>query len=135
MTEYARPLPGITPDNQPFWEACRRHELSLPRCRDCGHLRLPGPICPQCLSMDSDWAPVSGRGKLYTWTVIYQRYHPGFADELPYNVAMIELEEGPKLISSVVGCDNDDLRVGMEVTVIFEDVTGEVTLPKFKPAA
>jgi uncharacterized OB-fold protein len=135
LTEYTKPLPAVTPDNEPFWEACRRHELQLPRCRDCAHLRLPGPICPKCLSMEADWETVSGRGALYTWTVIYQRYHAGFAEELPYNVAMVELEEGPRLISNVTGCDNGDLRVGMALEVVFDDVTDEVTLPRFKPTA
>ena len=135
MTEYAKPLPEITHDNRPFWEACRRHELSLQRCADCGHIRLPSPICPQCLSMDSVWARVSGRGRLYTWTTIYQRYHPGFAGETPYSVAMVELEEGPRLITSIVGCGNEDLRIGMELAVVFEDVTPEVTLPRFRPIA
>jgi hypothetical protein len=67
--------------------------------------------------------------------MIYQRYHPAFADELPYNVAIVELEEGPRLITNIVGCSSEDLRVGMEVEVVFEDVTEEITLPKFKPAS
>ena len=134
MTEYSKPLPEVTPDNQPFWDACKRHELSLQRCQDCGHLRLPSPICPQCLCMNSEWVGMSGRGRVYTWTTIYQRYHAGFAGELPYNVAMVELEEGPRLITNIVGCDNEDLRIGMEVEVVFEDVTEEMTLPRFRPA-
>jgi len=84
--------------------------------------------------MNSEWVKVSGRGKLYTWTTIFQRYHPAFADELPYNVAMVELEEGPRVITNVVECKNDDLHIGMEVEVVFEDVTEEITLPKFKPS-
>jgi len=83
--------------------------------------------------MNSEWVGVSGRGKLYTWVVIYQRYHPAFAEDLPYNVAMVDLEEGPRLITNIVGCNNEDLCIGMEVEVIFEDVTEEITLPKFKP--
>lgn len=135
MVEYNKPLPEITPDNEPFWDACKRHELSLQKCQNCGHLRLPSPICPKCLSMNSDWARVSGLGKVYTWVVMYQRYHAGFAEELPYNVAIVELEEGPRLITNIVGCSNENLRIGMEVEVVFEDVTEEVTLPKFKPAS
>ena len=78
---------------------------------------------------------MSGRGKLYTWTVIHQRYHPGFAEEIPYNVSIVELEEGPRLTTNIIGCTNDDLRVGMEVEVVFDDVTEEITLPKFKPVS
>ncbi|TET74616.1 MAG: Zn-ribbon domain-containing OB-fold protein [Dehalococcoidia bacterium] len=135
MVEYNKPLPQITPENKPFWEACKQHELSLQRCQDCGHLRLPSPICQKCLSMNSEWVKVSGRGKVYTWVVIHQRYHPGFVEELPYNVTLVELEEGPKLITNIVGCNNEDLRIGMEVEVVFEDVTEEITLPKFKPVS
>ena len=133
MVEYSKPLPEMTPDNQPFWDACKRHELSLQRCQDCGHFRLPSPICPNCLSMNSEWVRVSGRGKVYTWVLIYQRYHPAFAEDIPYNVAMVELEEGPRLITNIVDCRDEDIRLGMEVEVVFEDVTDEVTLPKFKP--
>jgi uncharacterized OB-fold protein len=135
MEEYGKPLPEVTPDNKPFWDACKRGELSLPGCLDCGHLRLPGPICPQCLSMKAEWTVLSGRGRLYTWTTIHQRYHAGFAGETPYNVAMIELEEGPRLIANIVNCGNDDLTIGMEVEVVFDDVTGDVTLPRFCPAS
>lgn len=135
MVEYSRPLPEITPDNQAFWDACQRHELSLQRCQDCGDLRLPSPICPDCLSMSSEWVRVSGRAKVYTWVVIYQRYHPAFAEDIPYNVAMVELAEGPRLITNIVGCSNEDIHIGMAVEVVFEDVTDEVTLPKFKPVS
>jgi hypothetical protein len=84
--------------------------------------------------MDSEWVTMSGRGRLYTWTLIYQRYHPGFAEDIPYNVAIVELEEGPRLVTNIMGCSNEDLRIGMKVEVVFEDVTGEIALPKFRPA-
>ena len=82
--------------------------------------------------MNSEWVKVSGQGRLYTWTTIFQRYHPGFADELPYNVAIVELKEGPRIFTNIVECSNDDLKVGMKVEVVFEDVTEEITLPKFR---
>jgi len=123
-------LDGITPKI-----SAKRHELSLQRCQDCGHFRLPSPICPNCLSMNSDWVRASGRGKVYTWVLIYQRYHPAFAEDIPYNVTMVELEEGPRLITNIVDCRDEDIRLGMEVEVVFEDVTDEVTLPKFKPVS
>lgn len=135
MAEYSKPLPEITPDNKPFWDSCKQHELSLQRCQDCGCLRLPSPICQECLSMESEWIKMSGRGKLYTWTTIFQRYHPAFAEELPYNVAVVELEEGPRLITNIVDYSHEDLRIGMEVEVVFEDVTEEITLPKFRPVS
>jgi len=85
--------------------------------------------------MNSDWVRASGRGKVYTWVLIYQRYHPAFAEDIPYNVTMVELEEGPRLITNIVDCRDEDIRLGMEVEVVFEDVTDEVTLPKFKPVS
>ena len=133
MEEYNKPLPEITTDNKPFWDACKRHELSLQKCLNCGCLRHPSPICWNCLSMDSEWVTVSGRGKLYTWTIIHQRYHPGFIEEIPYNVAIVELYEGPRLLTNIVDCSNDDLSVGMELEVTFDDVTDDITLPRFKP--
>jgi hypothetical protein len=133
MEEYKKPLPVITPEDKPFWDAGKRHELMLQKCGDCDTLRHPSPICGNCLSMDSEWVAMSGRGKLYTWTVVHQRYHPGFAEETPYNVAIVELEEGPRLLTKIVDCPNDNLYIGMEVEVVFEDVTEEIALPKFKP--
>ncbi len=135
MDEYSKPLPTVTPDNEPFWDACKRHLLALQKCKDCDNLRLPGPICPNCLCMEAEWTPLSGRGKLFAWTIIHQRYHKGFAEETPYNVAIVELEEGPRLLTNIVDCANEDLRVDMAVDVVFDDVTEEITLPRFKPNA
>lgn len=132
MAEYNKPLPDITLYNQPFWDACKRHELSLQHCQDCGQIRLPSPICPNCLSMNAKWTKVSGRGKVYTYTIVHQRYHPGFANDLPYNVAIVELEEGPRLFTNIIGCKNEAIRIGMDVEVAYDDATEEVTLPKFK---
>jgi len=131
--EYSKPLPEVTVDSKPFWDACKRHELTLQRCRNCGQLRNPSPICQKCLSMESEWVTVTGRGRLYTWVVVYQRYHPGFAQETPYNVAIVELDEGPRLVTNIIGCQNEALRIGMEVEVTFDDVTDEITLPRFRP--
>jgi uncharacterized OB-fold protein len=83
--------------------------------------------------MESEWVTVTGRGRLYTWVVVYQRYHPGFAQETPYNVAIVELDEGPRLVTNIIGCQNEALRIGMEVEVTFDDVTDEITLPRFRP--
>ena len=134
MAEYGKPLPDINDENGPYWEAAKRHELVLQKCSDCGHLRFPpARVCPNCLSMNVEWTPVSGRGRVYTWTIFHQLYHPGFQNEVPYNVAVIKLDEGPQLVSNVVGCRNEDIKLDMPVEVVFDDVTDEVTLPKFKP--
>jgi len=130
----ARPVPEITPDMAPFWEAARRHTLVVQRCRGCGALRFPArDICSRCLSREAEWAPVSGRGAVFSFAVMHQVYHPGFADAVPYAVVVVELAEGARLLSNVVDCQVDRIRVGMPVEVVFEDVSGEVTLPKFRP--
>ena len=102
----AKPIPAITPDMRPFFEAAQRHELRVQRCRGCGALRFPArAICSDCLSTDADWVPVSGRGEIFSFNVMHQVYHPGFAAEVPYAVVLVKLAEGPKMISNLVGID------------------------------
>ena len=133
MTDYAKPLPRVTADNRPFWEAARRHALALQRCDDCGHFRYPpAPVCPECLSERATWTPVSGRGVVTTFVVVHKPYFPSFAADLPYNVVQVQLDEGPRLTANLVGVANADLRVGARVEVVFDDVTPEVTLPRFR---
>lgn len=133
MSEETKPLPRITPDNRPFWDACRRHRLELPFCRDCGKPHLPpGPVCPFCLSDDLDWRPASGRGRISSWVVVHKEWFPAFRDELPYNVVQVELEESPRLTANVVAAAGEDLEIGAAVEVVFDDVSDEVTLPRFR---
>ncbi|MDY6907448.1 MAG: Zn-ribbon domain-containing OB-fold protein [Chloroflexota bacterium] len=135
MADYTKPLPMVTPDTREFWEGCKRHELVIQRCRDCGALRhYPRPMCPACGSWDAEWVRVSGRGKVYTWTVAVQPFHPGFLDEMPYASVTVELDEGVRMVSNVVDVPPEELYIGMPVEVVFEDVTEEITLPKFKRA-
>jgi uncharacterized OB-fold protein len=130
----AKPLPEVTPQMAPFWEAARRHQLVVQRCRGCGTLRFPArDICSRCLSRDAEWAPVSGRGTVFSFAVMHQVYHPGFAADVPYAVVVVELEEGARMLSNVVGCPVGEIAVGMPVEVVFEDVSADVTLPKFRP--
>ena len=130
----AKPLPSIDEENKPFWEACKKHELRLQKCTSCGTIRFPiTPICANCMSMDYEWAKMSGRGKVYSYSIIRRASHPAFAGEIPYDVAIIQLEEGPRMISSVVGIDSREVRIDMPVEVVFEDMSDEISLPKFKP--
>jgi uncharacterized OB-fold protein len=136
MTAYAKPLPQITPEMRPFWDAARRHQLVVQRCGGCGIHRFPArDICSRCLSREAEWVPVSGRGSVFSWAVMHQLYHPGFAADVPYAVVVVELEEGARLVSNLVGCPIGELAPGMPVEVTFDDVTPEVTLPKFRPRA
>ena len=133
MSAVAKPLPQITPDMAPFWDAARRHELVVQRCTGCGATRFPPrELCSRCLSRDAAWTRVSGRGTVFTFVVMHQAYHPGFADELPYAVVVVELEEGARMTTNVVDCPVGELRIGMPVEVVFEDATPEISLPKFR---
>jgi uncharacterized OB-fold protein len=137
MTEkkYSKPLPRIDEESKGFWEACQRHELYVQRCRACRSYRYyPRAVCPACLSDDTEWVKSSGRGSVYTFTVTYQNQAPGFREELPYVLAYVELAEGVRLLTNIVGCPPEDVRIGMPVEVVFDEVTAEVTLPKFKAA-
>lgn len=136
MAEYAKPLPEPDADTQPFWDYCRRHELRVQRCRGCGHLRFPpGILCPRCHALAAEWVRLSGKGTVFSYSVNYFPYHPEFAPDIPYNVAVIQLEEGPRLISSVTECPLEALRIDMPVEVWFEDVTPEFSLPRFRPVS
>ncbi len=134
MSGYQKPIPQIDEESKPFWEACKRHELYMQKCRDCGTLRYyPRALCGKCLSSDTEWVKCSGRGEIYTFTVTYQNRGAGFRDELPYVLAYIELEEGVRMMSNVVECEPEKVSIGMPVEVVFEDINDEIALPRFKP--
>lgn len=134
MSGESPPLPNVTAEDSPFWEAARDEEFRMQQCTECERIRWPpGPVCPDCWAEDHEWAELSGRGAVNSWVVYHQEYHPAFADAIPYNVAEIELEEGPRYLAPVVDCENDDLYRGMPVAVVFEPVSEEITLPKFAP--
>lgn len=132
MTEYNKPLPAVTPEAKEFWEGCNRHELLIQRCKECGTYRhYPRPMCPNCHSLNVEWAKVSGRGKVYSFTVIHHPSHPAFLD-VPYAVVIVELEEGVRMVGDVVDSRPEEIYIGMPVEVFFDDVTEEVTLPRFR---
>jgi uncharacterized OB-fold protein len=131
---YAKPIPAISDEMRPFYDGARRHELWVQRCTGCGALRFPArAICSECLAPTADWVQVSGRGEIFSFNVMHQVYHPGFAAEVPYAVVTVQLAEGPKLISNLVGVAPNQIRIGMPVRVVFETISDEVTLPKFAP--
>jgi uncharacterized OB-fold protein len=130
----ATPVPAITDAMRPFFAAARDHRLVVQRCVACGTLRFPArEICTQCVSRDVEWAPVAGRGTVFSYSIVHQVYDPGFASLVPYAVVIVELEEGVRLVSNLVDCRPADIRIGMPVEVVFEVLTPEVTLPKFRP--
>jgi uncharacterized OB-fold protein len=131
---YSKPLPRPNRVSQPFWDGCKRHELLLQKCAACGHVWFPpSSRCPECLSTEYSWMQASGRGRVWSWIVMWQRYFAAFEGEIPYNVAYVTLDEGPRMMTNLVGIENDAIECDMPVVVVFEDVTSEISLPKFGP--
>lgn len=133
MADYNKPLPTITDENREFWEGCKRGRLRMQKCDECGHIRYPiAHVCPKCLSDKFKWTDLSGRGEVFSYIVFYQLYNKAFEKDIPYNVALVQLEEGPRMYSNVVGVDNDAVKVGDKLQAVFDAVTPEVTIPRFK---
>lgn len=134
MFVIEKPLPRPTEDSAPYWDAAGKGELRMQKCSDCGHVRFPPSLlCARCLSEQSEWVQLGGRGKVYSWIIVHQSQHPAFAPDTPYNVAIVELDEGPRLHTNLVDCANDDIHIGMPVEVVFDKVADDATLVKFRP--
>ncbi len=132
--DYTKPLPAVSNLNRPYWEGLVRRELRLQRCNKCSRVWYPpGPWCPACWSEDHTWSALSGRGRVSSWVVFHQAYFPSFADELPYNVAEVELDEGPRLLTNLVDVAEDEIRIGLPVEIVYDTVVEGVTLAKFRP--
>ncbi len=132
---YKKPLPLIDDLSRPFWEAAKQHQLVVQRCRDCGCWNHPPrPACDACLSQKLAFEPVSGRGTIYSFTVMHQPSVAGFEEDLPYINILVELEEQPLLfmVSYVPFSERDRVGIGRRVVVCFEEVSSEVTLPQFR---
>jgi uncharacterized OB-fold protein len=125
--------PTITELNRPFWDGCRARRLLAQRCTNCGELRYPiSAICPNCLAKTTEWQELSGRGELFSFIVIHRGYHPYWAERIPYNVAFVELEEGLRMFSNIVGTPNERLCVGQKVKVAFEQRDEDLVVPVFE---
>ena len=136
MQDAARPkpLPVITDENRPFWEGCRQGKLLLQFCDACQRYQFyPRLYCMQCSSDQLRWVEASGRGVIYSYTIIRQNKSPEFMPDVPYNVAIVQLEEGPRMLSNVVDIDLADLRVDLPVMVVFDRVNDTISLPRFRP--
>jgi uncharacterized protein len=131
-----KPIPIPDEISAPFFDGARDGKLMLQHCTACDRWSFPvRERCPYCFAAQLEWRPASGRGTLYTFTIMHQVMNPGFASSVPYNVAQVDLAEGVRMTSNVVGISNDQLRIGMPLEAIFEDVGDNVRLPKFRPAA
>lgn len=132
---YSKPLPKHDPLMVPFWDNARKHQLSVQCCAACGDRHFPpSPVCPVCLSDDQSRQPVSGKGKLVSWVTFHRAYWDGFAQDLPYDVCLVQLDEGPLLLSNFLGKPPAGLKEGLPVRAVFDAVTDSVTLPKFVAA-
>ncbi len=132
---YEKPLPAPDPETEPFWNGCRDHKLLIQRCGSCRTHRFPPTsFCPSCQSGEVDWVEASGRGRVFSWIVVR---HPVpkevYADEVPYIVAIVTLEEGVRMVGNLVGIDPDKVTADMAVVVRFDNVTDDITLPEFAP--
>ena len=134
-TTPSRPLPSLAePDTRPFWEATKTHELRYQLCDDCGGIVFhPRRHCTHCLSLNLSWKTSKGVGTIYTFSIVRQSYHPAFRASVPYVIAWIDLDEGFRMLSNVVGVDAAAVRVGQRVRVEWEDHDA-VSLPLFHPA-
>ena len=128
-------LPAPDPTTQPWWDAANNGRLTIRRCADCGRAHFyPRPFCPACWSERVDWEDASGRASLYTYSVVHHNDLPPFAQRVPYVAAVVELEEGPRMMTNVVDCEPEVLEIGMALEVTFRRETDEVALPVFRPA-
>ncbi len=128
-------LPRPTPLTEPWWEACRREELLIQKCRSCEqHQFYPRALCASCGAGELDWVRAAGRGRVESYTVVRLPVSKAYAPEVPFVIALVRLEEGPVMMASLVDAEVGEVAVGMEVGVVFEQWTDEVTVPKFRPA-
>ena len=137
MSDYNKPLPTPDPVTQPFWDSLKEHAVKLQRCGGCNaFIFYPRALCPSCMSDDLAWTPVSGKGVVHAFAIPHRHPNPAFGSMAPYVVALIELEEGAKLMSNLVEVEAtpEAVKVGMAVEIVYDDVTENVTLPKFRPA-
>ena len=133
MADEPRPAPVPDAVTAPFWDGCARHELRIQRCAACRFLWLPASVvCPRCWSDAVSWVPSAGAGTVVSFAVYHRSYHPAFRPLVPYVVAVVELAEGPRLVSNIVGAPPERVRVGMAVRVEWEPV-GAAALPVFRP--
>jgi uncharacterized OB-fold protein len=134
---YTKPLPVVSPENKPFWDALREHRFVAPRCRDCGNFGwIPYIACRTCLSTDLEWVELSGRATVYSYSIVHRG--PGaFNDDVPYVLVLAELEERPRpmlVLAQLVDSPLDEVRIGMPIRVAYTDIEGEdVTLYSFVP--
>ena len=134
MNKPLKPSPVVSSVERPFWDAARKGELVLQKCLDCNKfIFYPRIFCPHCHSDALTWVKASGKGKVYTYTVVFSNPPSAFLQDIPFIIAIIKLAEGVQMLSNIVGCRPEEVTCDMPVEVVFEKLNDEFTLPKFKP--
>ncbi|HEX5020619.1 MAG TPA: OB-fold domain-containing protein [Candidatus Binatia bacterium] len=135
MVDYLKPLPVLDIEGRFFWESCKKHEMALQQCVSCKQFRYPPrSLCPRCHSPEAQWTPISGRGQVYVALVMCHSYSPAWEHDMPYNISLIDLEEGVRMWSNVIGCLAEEVKIGYHVEISYDDVNDDITLPKFRKA-
>ena len=130
--DYKKPLPEVDPLTKPYWDNALKHKLSVQYCTECGHQHFPAsPVCPSCLSDLQDWKIVSGKATLISWVKFHRAYWDGYRMELPYDVCLVQIDEGPLLLSNFHGPVPANVHAGMKMRAVFHDVTALVSLVSF----
>lgn len=130
---YTKPLPAIDIWNRPFWVACKEQRLVAQKCNKSGTVWFPpSPVSPITRDNNWSWVDLTGAGRIVSWVVMHQKYFSGFAGEIPYLVAQVELDEGPMFITNIVNAGQHGVTMGARVQVVFDPITDEITLPKFR---
>jgi hypothetical protein len=135
MDTPKKPVPIVNPWAKPFWDAAREEKLLVQKCQDCDkHIFYPRIACPHCFSDKVEWVEASGKGTVYSYTVVTNNAPSAFIQDMPFVIAIVKLEEGVQMLSNIINCNPDDVECDMPVEVTFEKIDDEFTLPKFRPA-
>lgn len=136
MSELTPVVPAPTEHGLPYWKSVRNHQLKFLRCEECGSwINYVKLLCPSCGSRELSWNVCSGKGKLYSYSILHRASSPAFKEKTPYVLAIVELEEGIKMMSHLINCDLAQVDVDMEVEVVFDDVDEQISVPYFQPAS
>ena len=136
--QYDGPIPIPQPESDFYWEKCKKHELWLRYCKRCEKAYFyPRDLCPACFGRETGWIQATGKGTIYTYGIVHQIPRPNYSGPLPFVIAMVQLEEGPIMPTNLVDVEPEPtaINVGMPVEVTFDDITENISLPKFKPLA
>lgn len=133
LSNVNKPIPVPTHWSKPYWDACKNHELHIQQCNNClTYIMYPKLYCPHCLSDELGWVKSEGKGTVYSYSIVYNNPPTAFQGELPFVIAVVELSEGVRLTTNIIDTEFDKISCGIPVEVVFEDITNEITLPKFK---